>query len=56
MLLPFADLSRSYLFRTSVRSGGAVVEYHVMSCRFDASAEVPQELYRAPGTLVPRAR
>jgi hypothetical protein len=55
-LLPMTDLSRSYLFRTGVRGGGAVVEYHLMSCRFDPSAEVPQELYRAPGTLVPRTR
>jgi hypothetical protein len=56
-LLPMADLSRAYLFRTSVRGGGAiVVEYHVMSCRFDPGAEIPQELYRAPGALVPRTR
>lgn len=56
VLLPMADLGRAYLFRTSVRGGGPVVEYHPMSCRFDPSAEVPQELYRAPGALVPRTR
>lgn len=55
-LLPMADLARSYLFRTSVRGGSPFVEYHSMSCRFDPSAEVPQELYRAPGALVPRTR
>ncbi len=56
LILPYGDLSKAYLFRTSVRGAAAVVEYHTMSCRLDPSAEVPQELYRAPGALVPRAR
>jgi hypothetical protein len=32
------------------------LEYHPISCKLDPSAEVPQELYRAPGALVPRVR
>jgi hypothetical protein len=55
-LLPFGDLSRSYLFRTSVTAGAARVEFRTMSCKLDPSAEVSPELYRAPGALVPRAR
>jgi hypothetical protein len=55
-ILPFADLAHSYLFRSSGQAGSVRIEYHSMSCKLDPSAEVPPELYRAPGTLVPRAR
>lgn len=55
-VLPFGDLTRSYLFRFSARSGAVQVEYRTMSCKLDPSAEVPSELYRAPGALVPRVR
>jgi hypothetical protein len=56
LLLPLADLGRAYLFRGSASGAAARVEYHLMSCKLDPSAEVPPELYRAPGTLVPRVR
>lgn len=56
VLLSFSDLAHSYLFRGSVRGTTARVEYHSLSCKLDPNAEVPPELYRAPGALVPRAR
>jgi hypothetical protein len=56
VLLPLGDLAHSYLFRTAVQGADARLEYHSMSCKLDPAAEVPQELYRAPGTLVPRVR
>jgi hypothetical protein len=55
-ILPLSDLAHSYLFRSSAQAGLVRTEYRSMSCKLDPSAEVPPELYRAPGTLVPRAR
>ena len=55
-ILPMAELTRSYLFRSNVQAGVTRTEYHSMSCKLDPSAEVPPELFRAPGALVPRAR
>jgi hypothetical protein len=57
VILPFGDLARAYVFRASSQQGPMPrVEYHLMSCKLDPSAEVPPELYRAPGALVPRVR
>lgn len=56
VILPFGDLAHAYLFRASVQNTQVRLEYHAMSCKLDPSAEVPQELYRAPGALVPRVR
>ncbi len=56
VLLPLGDLSRAYLFRAAGQPAAPRVEYHAMACKLDPSAEVPPELYRAPGTLVPRVR
>jgi hypothetical protein len=55
-ILPFGDLQQSYLFRSTTQNQVVKVEYRTMSCRFDPAAEVPPELYRAPGALVPRTR
>jgi hypothetical protein len=56
VILPFGDLAHAYVFRASVQNGQVRLEYHPMACKLDPSAEVPQELYRAPGALVPRVR
>lgn len=56
VLLPLTDLAHAYLFRANVQGSDAKLEYHGMSCKLDPSAEVPPELYRAPGALVPRVR
>jgi len=56
VLLPLGDLTHSYIFRASVQGSDVRLEYHPISCKLDPAAEVPQELYRAPGTLVPRVR
>ncbi len=56
VLLPLGDLGHSYLFRATVQGTDMRLEYHPISCKLDPAAEVPQELYRAPGTLVPRVR
>ncbi|HEY6557736.1 MAG TPA: hypothetical protein VI072_10700 [Polyangiaceae bacterium] len=48
------DLEHAWLFRTSAdseRASGAL-EYRTMSCRFDATLEVPQEVQRARGVRV----
>jgi hypothetical protein len=56
ILLPLGDLAHAYLFRATTQGTENKLEYHGISCKFDPSAEVPQELYRAPGALVPRVR
>jgi len=56
VLLPLGDLAHAYLFRTTVNGLETRLEYHTINCKLDPAAEVPQELYRAPGTLVPRVR
>ena len=56
VLLPMGDLAHAYLFRATVQGTEARLEYHPISCKLDPSAEVPPELYRAPGALVPRVR
>jgi hypothetical protein len=56
VILPFGDLAHAYAFRANVQNNQVKLEYHSMSCKLDPSAEIPQELYRAPGALVPRVR
>lgn len=56
VLVPLGDLAHSYLFRASVQGVEVRLEYHLISCKLDPGAEVPPELYRAPGALVPRVR
>jgi hypothetical protein len=57
-LIALDDLEHAWLFRTAsdARSESNGIEYRVMSCRFDATAEIPPEVYRASGTQVPPAR
>jgi hypothetical protein len=56
VLLPMGDLGHAYLFRATTQGIDVRVDYHLLSCKLDPSAEVPPELYRAPGALVPRVR
>jgi len=56
VLVPLGDLAHAYLFRASVQGVEVRLEYHLISCKLDPAAEVPPELYRAPGALVPRVR
>jgi len=56
LILPLGELAHSYLFRALVQGQEVRMEYHPLSCKLDPGAEVPPELYRAPGTLVPRSR
>ncbi len=56
LILPLGDLAHAYLFRATVQGVEVRLEYHLISCKLDPAAEVPQELYRAPGALVPRLR
>jgi len=57
-ILPLDDLEHAWLFRTlpDQRTNLPSVEYRSMSCRFDPGAEIPAEVYRATGTMIPRAR
>ncbi len=56
-ILPLDDLEHSWIFRTTYDSSGeAVIEYRLMSCRFDGGIEIPPETFSAPGTRVRRAR
>ena len=56
VLLLTDDLEHTWLFRQSQNSSGAPtgVQYRTMKCHFDPDVDVPNEVYRAPGTLVPR--
>lgn len=51
-LLLLDDLEHSWLFRSTSESGA--VQYRTMKCHFEPDLEVPSDVYRAPGTLVPR--
>ena len=51
-LLLLEDLEHSWLFRSSPDSNA--VQYRTMKCHFDPDLEVPSDVFRAPGTLVPR--
>jgi hypothetical protein len=50
-LLLLDDLEHSWLFRSNADS--SAVQYRTMKCHFEPDLEVPSEVYRAPGTLVP---
>jgi hypothetical protein len=56
VILPLGDLGHAYLFRMTSQGVEVRLDYHGLSCKLDPAAEVPQELYRAPGALVPRVR
>ena len=51
-LLLLDDLEHSWLFR-SVADANAV-QYRTMKCHFEPDLDLPSDVYRAPGTLVPR--
>ena len=51
-LLLLDDLEHSWLFRST--SDSNALQYRTMKCHFDPDLEIPSEVYRAPGTLVPR--
>lgn len=51
-LLLLDDLEHSWLFRVTAESNA--VQYRTMKCHFEPDLEVPSEVYRAPGTLIPR--
>jgi hypothetical protein len=51
-LLLLEDLEHSWLFRSIPDSNA--VQYRTMKCHFEPDLEVPSDVYRAPGTLVPR--
>ncbi|MET0792394.1 MAG: hypothetical protein ABW061_12805 [Polyangiaceae bacterium] len=55
-LLLLDDLDHSWLFRLVQDAGGSTsgVQYRTMKCHFDPDLEVPSDVYRAPGTLLPR--
>ena len=52
VLLLLEDLEHSWLFRSTGESNA--VQYRTMKCHFEPDLEVPSDVYRAPGTLVPR--
>jgi hypothetical protein len=54
-ILPIDHLDRAWLLRqpsSGRRNDESRVEYRMMSCRYDPTAEVPAEVYRAKGTAV----
>jgi hypothetical protein len=55
-LLLLDDLDHSWLFRALQDTGGSAsgVQYRTMKCHFEPDLEVPNDVYRAPGTSVPR--
>jgi hypothetical protein len=55
LLLLLDDLEHTWLFRQSTDSSAVTtVQYRTMKCHFDPSLDVPSDVYKAPGTLVPR--
>ncbi len=55
VLLLTEDLEHTWLFRQNQDPTAAPtgVQYRTMKCHFDPDLDVPSEVYRAPGTLVP---
>ena len=51
-LLLLDDLEHSWLFRSIAETNA--VQYRTMKCHFEPDLEVPSDVYRAAGTLVPR--
>ena len=56
VLLLLDDLEHTWLFRLvpETHGDGGRVEYRNMKCHFDPDLEVPPDIFRAEGTLVPR--
>lgn len=52
VLLLLEDLEHSWLFRSNADANA--VQYRTMKCHFEPDLELPSDVYRAPGTLVPR--
>ncbi len=55
-LVVLDDSEPSWLFRRNTATSPNSYEARTMTCRFDPNAEVPLEVYSAPGTLVGRGR
>jgi len=55
-LILLDDLGHAWLFRRSRENGaeGARVEYRGMSCHFEPSLELPEEILNAPEALAPK--
>ena len=49
------DSEPSWLFRRNTTTSPTSYEGRTMTCRFDPNADVPLEVYSAPGTMVGRA-
>jgi hypothetical protein len=56
VLMLLDDLEHTWLFRSVDNANGTApdVQYRTLKCHFEPDLEVPSEVYRAPGTLVPR--
>jgi hypothetical protein len=56
VLLLLDDLEHTWLFRVTGDISGSTtaVQYRTMKCHFEPDLELPSDVYRAPGTLVPR--
>ena len=55
VLLLLDDLDHGWLFRMVSEPGGTTgIQYRSLKCHFEPDLDVPSEVYRAPGTLVPR--
>jgi len=56
VLILLDDLEHTWLFRQTSDAGGsaASVQFRTLKCHFEPDLEIPSEVYRAPGTLVPR--
>jgi photosystem II stability/assembly factor-like uncharacterized protein len=51
-ILPVDDLAHSWFFRSISDGNQTRVEYRPMECKLEPGAEVPDEVYQQPGTLV----
>jgi hypothetical protein len=56
LLLLLDDLEHTWLFRLvgDSSTGPSGVQFRSLKCHFEPDLEIPSEVYRAPGTLVPR--
>jgi hypothetical protein len=56
VLMMLDDLDHTWLFRVvdDGNSGPPSVQYRTLKCHFEPDLELPSEVYRASGTLVPR--
>jgi hypothetical protein len=51
-IIPVDDLAHSWLFRSIPDGNRTRVEYRPMDCKLEPGAQVPEEVYQQPGTLV----